>query len=72
MVALFSERPYIEVNIRPALTWSPFVVTVSPPGGSVFASSGGYFPHLFPVFGNLRTGTTAARISSIKTFSSLS
>ena len=29
----------------------------------------GYFPHLFPAFGNLRTGTTAARISSIKTFS---
>ena len=27
MLALFSERPYIGVDIRPALTWSPDVVT---------------------------------------------
>ena len=37
--------------------------------GSVFASSGHLFPRLFPAFRNSRTGTTAARISSIKTFS---
>ena len=37
--------------------------------GSVFASSEHLFPRLFPAFRNSRTGTTAARISSIKTFS---
>ena len=40
--------------------------------GSVFASSEHLFPRLFPAFRNSRTGTTAARISSIKTFSRLS
>jgi len=40
--------------------------------GSVFASSEHIFPRLFPAIRNSRTGTTAARISSIKTFSSLS
>jgi len=40
--------------------------------GSVFASSEHIFPRLFPAIRNSRTGTTAARILSIKTFSSLS